>query len=183
MNLGVTQSGGDFTLAPQQSEITVQSGGSGTVGLNLASSGTFNGVVTLTCTPSSSQITCGVNPSTPTVNGSATATLTVTATAQAAMMATRRDYGNRLAWLGAEGSFLLAAIVLCGSMNRRCRLATLLGMLMLATLVAATGCGGGNSSGQQTPPPPPPSTTTYGVVVSATANGIIHNVKVLVVVR
>jgi len=62
-------------------------------------------------------------------------------------------------------------------------LSELLGMLMLATLVAATGCGGGNSSGQKTPPPPPPSTTTYGVVVSATANGIIHNVKVLVVVR
>jgi subtilase family serine protease len=77
VDISSTQGGGDFALGPQQPQITVKSGGSGTVGLNLTSVNNFDAVVNLTCAPSSSQITCSVSPSAPTVNGAATATLTV----------------------------------------------------------------------------------------------------------
>jgi len=184
VNLTVTQSGPDFTLTPQLPQIAVKSGSSGTAGLNLASTSfngvVFNGVVTLTCTPSSSQITCGVSPSAPTVNPTATATLTVNAFAQIAALPAHPPYPGRLGWLGAGGGFVLASVVLSGFTNRKRRLAMLMSLGLFAALFAAAGCGGGQG-GQK--PPPPANAGTYSVVVSATANGIIHNAKVIVVVQ
>ncbi len=180
VHLAVTQSGGDFSLTPQLPQITVASGGSGTVGLNLASLSNFNGVVTLTCAPSSSKISCGVNPSAPTLNGTATATLTINASAQAPGLSAHE--GNRLGWLGGGGGFVLASVLLGGFANRKRRLALLLSLSLLAALFAAAGCGSGGSQNIQ-PPPPPPNAATYSVVVSATANGIIHNAKITVIVH
>jgi len=184
VNLAVTQSGADFTLTPQLPQITVQSGSSGTVGLNLGSSDfngvVFNGVVTLTCTPSSSQITCSVNPSAPTVNRTATATLTVNAFSQTAGLPAHLYPRSGLGWLGSGGGFVLASVVVGGFTNRKRRLAMLLSLGLFAALFALAGCGG-SQSGQQ--PPPSANPGTYSVVVSATANGIIHNAKVIVVVQ
>ncbi len=88
VNLTATQFAvADFTLAPQLPQIAVQSGSSGTVGLNLQSLSSFNGSVALTCVPSSTQFSCSLNPATVTVNGAATATLTVNATVQTASLA------------------------------------------------------------------------------------------------
>ncbi len=185
VNLAVTQSGADFTLTPQLPQITVQSGSSGTVGLNLASTDfngiVFNGVVTLTCSPSSSQITCGVTPSAPAVNGTATATLTINAFAQTAGLPAH-PYPGRLGRLGAGGGFMLASVILSGFTDRKRRLAMLLSLGLFAALFAVAGCGSGGSQGGQQPPPPA-NAGTYSVVVSATANGIIHNAKVMVVVQ
>jgi subtilase family serine protease len=72
----------DFILSPQLNQITVQSGNSATVAINLAPQNEFSGAVALTCVPSSGQITCSLNPSTVTVSGQATATLNITAAAQ-----------------------------------------------------------------------------------------------------
>lgn len=175
----------DFAFAPQVPQIKIASGGSGTVGMNMASLGGFNGVVTLTCTPSSSKITCGVNPSAPTLNGLATATLTINASAQSAGLPAHPS--NRLGWVGASGGFVFAAILVGGFANRKRRLAMLLGLGLFAALFFAAGCGsGGSQAGQPPPPPPPPpppNTATYSIVVTATANGIIHNAKVIVVVQ
>jgi subtilase family serine protease len=178
-NLTVTQSGGDFTLTPQLPQITVQSGSSGTVGLNLTSLSNFNGVVTMTCAPSSSNVTCGVNPSTPTLNGTATATLTINAPAQAAGLRVHPYPGSRLGWLGAGSGFMLASVLVGGFGNRKRRLAMLLSLGLFAALFAVAGCGSGGGQNVQ---PPPANAATYSVVVSATANGIIHNAKITVVV-
>ena len=175
MNLGVTQIGGDFTLAPQIPQITLQSGNSGTVGLNLTSLSNFNGSVALTCMPSSSQITCGVNPSAATLNGSAAATLTVTASATASV-------GSGTAWLGPGAAFLLGSLALSGFTDRRRRLAMLLGAGLFAALMLLPGCGSGGQN-QQQQQLPPANATSYNVVVTGTANGIIHNAKVLVMVQ
>jgi hypothetical protein len=84
VNLTVTQSGGDFTMTPQLSQITVKGGSVGTVGVNLTSLSNFSGAVNLTCAPSSSQLACSVNPASLTLNGTATATVTINATTQTA---------------------------------------------------------------------------------------------------
>jgi pro-kumamolisin-like protein/Big-like domain-containing protein len=176
------QQGGDFILAPQIPQITVKSGGSGAVPLNLSSLSNFNGSVTLTCTPSASQITCGVNPSTVALNGIATATLTINAPGQNAGLPSRYRRGP-VRWLGAEGSIMIGAFALIGFAERKRRLAVLLGLLLLGALLVSTACGSGpGNGGQLPPPPPPPNTTIYSVLVSATANGITHTSEVLVAV-
>ncbi|MGC1783587.1 MAG: Ig-like domain-containing protein [Acidobacteriaceae bacterium] len=75
---------GNFTLAPQLSQVTVQGGSSGSVGINLAPIYGFSGAVALSCAPSSSQFSCSVNPTTVTVSGQATAMLTINAAVQTA---------------------------------------------------------------------------------------------------
>ncbi len=182
-NVRVAQNGaGDFTLTLQLPQITVLPGSSGTVGLNLASLAGLNAAVTLTCTPSSTDISCGVTPSAPPLNGTATATLTINAFSQVAWLPAHPDSDKRLGWLGAGGGFMLASVLLGGFANRKHRLAMLLSLGLFEALfvVFAAGCGSGRSKAVQ--PPPPSNAGTYSVGVSATANGIIHDVKITVVV-
>jgi hypothetical protein len=172
-------------LAPQLPQITIRPGGSGTVGLNLASFRNFNGNVTFTCTPSSSQISCNVNPSSLALNGTATATLTVNASAQAMVMPGRRPE-RRPEWLGATAGLFFASVFLTGFTVRSGRLNTLLFFGIVAMLLALTACGAGQNNQPPPPPPPPPppvNAQMYSIVVSATTNGLIHDSKVLVVVR
>ncbi len=77
---------------------------------------------------------------------------------------------------------MLASVILSGFTDRKRRLAMLLSLGLFAALFAVAGCGSGGSQGGQQPPPPA-NAGTYSVVVSATANGIIHNAKVMVVVQ
>jgi hypothetical protein len=185
----------DFTFTPQLPQITVQAGSSGTVGLNMSPLDGFNGVVTLTCATSSSNVSCGVNPSTPVLNGSATATLKISALAnagaQVAQLGTRP--GGQLSLLGTGSGLAFASALLLGFTNRKRRISALLNVCLMGALFAGLfvvdGCGGGGSQIVQPPAPPPPPTpapstagVTYTVVVSATANGIIHNAKISVVV-
>ena len=176
----------DFILAPQLNQLTVQSGNSANVAINLAPQNEFSGAVTLTCVPSSSQVTCSLHPSTVTVSGPATATLAIAVAAQAVGLPAHShhpDSGSRFGWLGACGGFLFASVLVGGLSNRKRRLAMLLSLGLFAALFFAAGCGGGGQNVQPPPPPPPPNATTYSVVVSATsANGIVHNAKIAVVV-
>ena len=177
----------DFIMAPQLNQITVQSGNSATVAVNLAPQNEFSGSVALTCAPSSSQVTCSLNPATVSVNGPAIATLTITVAAQAVALPEHShpypDSSSRLAWLGASGGFMFASVLVGGFRNRKRRLATLFSLGLFTALSFAAGCGGGGGSHTIPPPPPPPNATTYSVVVSATtANGIVHNAKIAVVV-
>jgi hypothetical protein len=55
-----------------------------------------------------------------------------------------------------------------------------MGLFAALSLSFAVSCGGGSNSTQQKQPPP---AATYSVVVSGTANGIVHNAKVLVIVQ
>jgi hypothetical protein len=196
VNIAVTQSGGDFMMTPQQSQITVQAGSSGAVGVNLTSLNNFSAIVTLTCTPSSSNISCSVNPSSPMVNGAATATLTINATVQSAGFDLPREVTRALllvpqydcaGWLGAAGGLICAFFLLGGLADERRRRSWLLGLGLFAALSSAISCGGGASMQTASSRSPDPSSSpagTYSVVVSGTAaNGIIHNAKVIVVVQ
>jgi hypothetical protein len=58
----------------------------------------------------------------------------------------------------------------------------LLSLGLLAAMLA-TSCGGAISKSSPTPTPTPaPTLVSYSVVVTGTANGIIHNAKITVVV-
>jgi hypothetical protein len=192
VNLTVTQSGGDFMMTPQRSQITVQSGSTGTVGVNLTSLNNFSGIVTLTCAPSSSDISCSVNPASPMVNGAATATVTINATTQVAGLDLPREVAqhDRAGWLGAAGGLICAFVLLGGLSDDKRKRRRLLRLGLCAALWFAMGCGGGDpmqptvhsSHSSSTLSSSP--TGTYSVVVSGTAaNGIIHNAKVIVVVQ
>jgi hypothetical protein len=182
VSVSVTQRAGDFSLVPQLPEIMFARGSSGAVGLNLTSLNNFNAAVSLSCATSSSNISCGVNPSAPTLNGSATAMLTVSAGTAAALFVGQGPR-NRFAWLQIGG--VLFACVLTGGFAVRNRqyFAVLLSFGLFAAVLSTAGCGGGGSQRIQPPPPPPAVGTTYNVIVTATANGIVHNAKITVVVR
>jgi hypothetical protein len=171
----------DFLLAPQTPQLTVQAGSSGTAGFNLASIGAYSGTVSLTCASSSSLVTCSLNPASVAVNGPATTTLTVKVAAQSAALARpQRSQGAR--WPMIAGALVFGLIVI-----RRVRKDSLWrSMLLCAVLVGSMGavsCGSINSSGgSSSTPPPTPAATAYSVVVTATANGIVHNAVITVVV-
>jgi hypothetical protein len=189
VNITVTQGGGDFMMTPQQSQITVQAGSSGTVGVNLTSLSNFSGIVTLTCTPSSNNISCSVNPASPMVNGAATATVTINATVQTAGLDLPRE-NRRAGWLDAAGGLICAFVFLGGLADDKRKRRRLLRVGLCTALWFAMGCGGGDPM-QPTAHSSHSSSTsssspagTYSVVVSGTAaNGIIHNAKVTVTVQ
>jgi len=177
-----TQTVGDFTLAPQSPQIAVQPGATATVGLNLQSLSNFNGAVALSCTPSSTQFSCSVTPANPTLNGANTATLTINAMVQTAELAQplRRGISR---WPLAAGT-LCFGFLFVGSRTRRklCR-GMILGCAFCAVMLA-TGCGGSSSSTTTTTTGTVGASApgTYSVLVTATANGIVHNAKITVIV-
>jgi hypothetical protein len=168
---------GPVSLSVQGSALIVPAPGqSGTADLTITPSGTFTGVVTLTCTPdpAAKETTCGfVDGSTTSssldVNvsgGNATATVKVTTTAPHTVTARKlelfRNDGERIAL----GCLVLLAIPM---VRRKSRLALLIGMLTLGMLFTA--CGGGSSKTTQPPPVRDPGTSlgSYSFTITATA--------------
>jgi hypothetical protein len=185
--LNAVQSGADFTLAPGQPQVNVASGSSSSAVIELASVNGFDGVVALTCTASSSQFTCGVSPASPAVNGQAQSTLSITATVPGASAAR----GNRPAGLpghvykhgfeAAGGAAIaFAALLVLPLPRRHWKLPAGLAMLMLVLLIP--GCGGSVKSSRQQSNPGGTPAGTYSVVLTGTGNGIVHSVKLPVVV-
>jgi hypothetical protein len=171
----------DFLLAQQLPQITVQPGGSGTAGFNLTSMDGFNGVVTLSCAPSSSLISCSVNPATVTLNGQATATLTINAVAQTAELAPAQRQ-RQSGWPVGAGMLAFGLFFVGGRAHRKLRRSVLLSLILFAAILTI-GCGIWRSTGTPTPTPTPaPTLVSYSVVVTGTANGIVHNAKITVVI-
>jgi hypothetical protein len=182
----------DFLLASQIRQLSVQAGGSGTAGFNLAPIGGYSGTVNLTCTPSSSLITCSLNPSSVAVNGRVITTLTVNASAQTAPALARAQRQSLSRWPLAAGVFgfgLLFVRRLRKSMIWR---SMLLSLILLAVL-AVSSCGGGGSSsggggtgGGGTGGSGGPTTITppnaYTVLVTASGSNSVHNASITVVV-
>jgi hypothetical protein len=180
--ISLTQRVGDFSLAPQLPQITFAPGGSGTVGLNLAALNNFSAAVTLSCTTSSTNLTCGINPPSINLSGTATARLIINSSTTAAAAAVPFPARSQLAWLG-TGSGIVFACVLAGGLGngKRRRFLLSLKLGLLATVLVAIACGGGGN--QTVQPPPPPVGTAYSVLVSAAGDGIVHNAKITVIVR
>jgi hypothetical protein len=206
VNIAVTQSGGgDFMLTPQLPQITVQAGSSGTVGVNLTSLSNYSGMVSLTCAPSSSNLTCSVNPASLTLNGAATAMVTINAAVQAAGLRPPRGVRQALLpvggfpgkvtqakvpvpLLGAGCALICVLFLLGGLSNNERKWRWLLALGLFAALWLAVSCGGGGSiqfpASRTSSSSSSSSSATYSVLVSGTAaNGVTHNAKVSVVVQ
>jgi hypothetical protein len=173
----------DFTFSTGAPSLIVKSGQTGTVPLLLGGPYGIGVPVSLTCAPSSSLFTCSVNPTSPTVNGSGVATLTIAATAQSttAKLAPLPGH-NSSRWFADAYSFAFAfgAVLIFPGCRRKWRVQAI--FLLFAFLVVAASCGGGSSNA-----PPPPNTNptppgAYSVLVTATANGVAHNVQLAVLV-
>ncbi len=176
--LTVAQTGSDFTLSPGLPQINVVSGNNAATTFTMTSLYNFNGAVALSCAPSTSTFSCSITPSSITVNGTATASLTITAINPSATSSQLRTLAPRCG-----ATFALALLVFVPLRRRNGRILASL-LLLVAVAFAASGCGSHGSSG--TPPPPvnPNGTPagTYSVLVTGTSGGIIHDVKLSVVV-
>jgi len=172
-----------FTVGASPSSISVTHGQSASSTITVASTGTFNSTVMLTCSVSPSVAngpTCGLSPSsvTPPANSSVTSTLTVSTAAAAAFYAPPR--APWAAPLGAPSvwALALAALALLLLAQRELRVAhpraarvgygALLLLLALAALQAACGGGGGGGGNGGTTGTPP---GTYTVTVTGTSSG------------
>jgi hypothetical protein len=178
----VYQPGPDFLFAPQSPQITVKSGSSGTVGLNFQSLAGFNASVALTCAPSSTQITCSLNPASVSVNGPATATLTINVAAAMSVLVPAAPI-RHTRWPVVPATLALTFLLIGGRTTRKFRKSLLLSLCLFAAMTTIS-CGstGGTTVITKTQPPPPPPFATYSVLVTATASGAIHNAKITVVV-
>lgn len=176
VTLNVTAS--DFTFSTGASSLTVKSGQTGTVPLLLGGPYGINVPVTLACAPSSNLFTCNVNPASSTVNGSAVATLTISAESPAtAAQTTLPSHSNH--WLAfAFGSIFAFGAVLVLPCGRRKVKAQVI-LLLLFSALSFVACSSGSSTTVNSNPTP---TGTYSVIVTATANGIEHNVSLPVLV-
>ncbi len=184
VSLTVSQIVGDFMIAPAIPQITVSGGSSGTVTLNLTSVNNFNGTLDLTCTPASSQLSCSVSPSSAALKTTASATLTINAAipSSTGMLAPRSGRGG---WVR-TGTALALGFVLVLPWRRRWRTGIALLAIVLAVSFLAS-CGGNPSvkTGNSNPTPSanPTPAGGYTVLVTGTANGIVHNALVYVVVQ
>jgi hypothetical protein len=179
--VNVGQGGSDFTLAAQSPQITVVSGGAGSGGINLESINNFSGPIALTCTPSSNQFSCVVNPATATLSTTALATLTVTALLPGTTAELSPIPAPTRGWLGGGAAVALCFVVTL-PMRRR-RWISLLCLPIFAGAFFLAGCGGGGGGGLNLPPANGTPTGAYTVVVSGTGNGILHNAVVKVIVH
>jgi hypothetical protein len=183
VSLSVTQTVGDFMIAPAAPQITVAGGSSGSVTLNLTSVNSFNGALNLTCTPSSSEFSCSVSPSSASLSTMASALLTINATVPGAtgMLAPGARRGG---FFGAGTALALGIVLVLPRRRRRWTEISCLLFLLAVFLMASCGGGGGSTtvSNSTTPVTNTPS-GTYTVLVTGTANGIVHNSKVTVVVQ
>lgn len=167
----------DFMLTSQSPQIHVAAGASTSSNLTLRSFGGYTGTVTLTCQPSSTLLTCSITPSTVQLNGQATVALNITAQASAAPAPSKAAYSRKLpmvAGICAAGLLLLRP--------RKMRIAMLM-LITVALFTSVSACGGSFHSGvTPTPTPLPLVPNGYSVVVTATADGHIHNTAINVLV-
>jgi len=167
----------DFSLNLSASSLTLTAGGSGTLTVNSAAVGGFNGQVTLSCTPSAG-LTCSFSPSMISP-GSSTASSTLTVSA-AATPPTGGYGGGYHAMLLLSGMGLFGSLFMAGrgKLNPT-KGKNLVLMAMLALLIVGmsfTVACGSNSSSHQTQTQP--SQTT--VMVTGTSGTVSHSVPVTV---
>lgn len=187
VNLTTDQAGvGDFTLAAQAPQVTVKSGSTGSVGVNLAAVNNFSANLALVCAPSSSRFSCSVTPASTMLNGAVGATVTISATLPGVTSASvaPAQGQTRGGWLGA-GTVLAASVLLWFPIRRRRWTGMVCLSILAAVALVTVGCGGSGNSGGGSNPPPVNGTPAgrYTVVVTGTANGIVHNAVIGVLVQ
>jgi len=176
---GTTPATGDFTLAATQNTLTVARGGSGTVQLNIAGTGGFTGDVGLSCPSAPAMVTCTF--SSPAITaGSSTASVRLTVNVASNFPLMYQAKAMKPGWILALTLFGGMFCVVPPQTKRRKAWFAALGVLVLGTLLALSGCGGygsnrnTNNGGGNTP---------LSLTVTGTAGAISHSTTVAVTVQ
>jgi len=176
---------GTFSLTLGVPRIAIPAGQSATVPLLLNAIDGFSAPLTLSCAPSSGSIGCAVNPAM-TVASSTGAMLTIDAYkltgGEAAPIERLSVRGIPDGGIGST-ALLLFLVLVCAARWIPLKWRLAVSFCTIGLLLA--GCGGG-SSNPSSPPPAvktPASPGSYSVLVSASANGTIRNVNLIVVVQ
>jgi large repetitive protein len=182
--LSLTGAGVDFSLNSNGgTSLTITNGQNAVYPLLLSSPANVSGTASFTCSGVPANATCTVTPSTVTLGGTTTvsvAVLTGVATTSSNGQFLSRRSG--IAWLAILLPLGCAAL-------RRDRGRVLTGVLVLASLAAATGCGVGRTipleSGSNPNPTPIPVTPagTYKIVATATSAGLTRTVNLTLIVQ
>jgi subtilase family serine protease len=142
--------GGSYSLTNTGATIA-SAGTSGTSTITAAAASSFTGTVALTCASSNATIGCSLSPTSVALSSSATsATSTLTITTAAAKVipvksSSASPFGKRL-WLVATGGGMFAGFLMLGLPKRNRCMASMLGMLVVGSLLIGIGCGGSSSS-------------------------------------
>jgi len=182
LSLGGT--GVDFSLNPNGgTNLTITNGQNAVYPLLLSSAANVPGTASFTCSGAPANATCTVTPSTVMLGGATTVSVTVltgvTATSSNARFLSRR---SGITWLAILLPLGYAA-------RRRDRRRFLAGLLVLASLAAATGCGVGRTipleSGSDPNPPASPVTPagTYTIAATATSAGLTRTVNLTLIIQ
>jgi hypothetical protein len=135
----LTGQGGDFTMALNTTSATVTAGNPASTTIILTPVSGYTQTVTLTCTGAPTGGSCGISPSSVTLDGvnASTATLNISTSAKPAFLPPDSLTPTRLRWL-----MLLAAVafaLLAFASQRKRRVAWLVGCAF--SVLLSTGCG------------------------------------------
>ena len=158
----------DFQIPATLGTVSIASPGqSGTISMAITGGAGYNGTIAFSaasCTGLPFGATCSFTPAS--VTGSGSTTIMVSTTAPH----TSQLHPIAFPWQ-ANGGMMLAGLLLFGGTLRKRRWARLAGLLGLAALLSLVGCGGGGGSHTTTPGTP---TGAYPIMVTATAASITH---------
>jgi hypothetical protein len=175
-----------FEMAFAETQIEIKSGQTGTASLILKGVNGASETVALACAPSSSSIGCSVSLTSASTGTTEPVTINAFVPAQTAGIGPlRQDWqGGRAS---GEYGVGLVLVFLFGWSGRKRRWRLAPSVCTIAILALQVACGGSGGGGATSPPPPPTTTAasvgTYSVLVTGTANGSIHNVKLTVIVQ
>jgi subtilase family serine protease len=172
--------GAQFVLSSNPTSIAITNpGGNGSSTITVTPLNGFTGSVALSCAlvPASStaKISCTI-PSPVTVSGNTpTALLTVLTTGSTASL----RLGHGIGWWAVSGG-LFACIFIAGFSSRRRRSMLISGLLLMASLALAAGCGGGSSTPVAKANGTPPGNYTITITATSGSSTTTKNVPVTV---
>jgi hypothetical protein len=176
-SVSVTTSGASSTYSMTATAATVSPGGSTTSTVTVGSTSGYAGTVTLTCAVTSQPAgatdlpTCAANQTVTLGAGttSGTATVTITTTAASNSDLVWPEVGKR--WGKTSGAAVLALLVFLWIPARRRRWQSMLGFLLVATVLSGiAGCGGGGSALTTQPTNPGTTAGAYTITVNGTGS-------------
>ena len=165
-------SGTAIQISPSTQSVTIASGGSGSVSLNVSSTGALTKAVSLACSNLPAGLTCVFSPSSlqPTAKA-AQSQLTISSTLTSALGQPSHSRHPGFPFYNDLAGFGIAGFVLVGGIDKRrmLRLMALTGLLAGALLLSSCGGSAATSKAANSPTNPTTPAESYSVVVNASS--------------
>jgi hypothetical protein len=182
--LSLTGTGVDFSLNPNGgTSLTITTGQNAVFPLLLSSAANVSGTASFSCTGVPANATCTVTPSSVTLGSTTTVSVTIL-TGVTATSSALRPHPKRLGMIWFAMLVPISLFTLQKDGRR-----WMGGLIVLACLIAAAGCGVGRTiplEGGSSPNPPIVPVTpagTYTIVASASSSGLTRTVNLTLIVK